>query len=729
MLKFIRVSLIAGLSIFLISGIVLNTDTVHSWIKSTIIQKVQTQSGLKLSFDELTLYPTFRASLTNVKVQTEDGVFFHAENLLIGLNPLELLHKKIHLYKVEIFNGSGSFFKNPIAISGSLTVPLNNGTLTAALAIPSYETKAELIYKEGAGTIQAGRDLNHFALLNFKIEERRILIPNFKGKWESLSAEGDLAILYDGAIENSHFTLTADHVLQGSSLYGKGKLSGHITSPQMDAYLECPEIMFGKLLFETPSLHFVTTHSENGLAGSATFSFYKEGELHRFSGALNWEQGDIKNPSNFLIRTSLNELCQIMEIDQADIQGEILAQLHFNKNGLSANAELINASFASYDFGFSFSSINATFEGTPKEISLTKFTARDPQGGLYEGKGMFVLDAEDRFPFSLELKIKEGELMHLENIGGSFDGKLFFSGNTQEGLLKGNLKALKASVQIPEKTRERAEVIEVTYINQPAGIPEPMQANHKKESWPLNLDININLPKNGSITGKNLTSDWKGKVAITGTPAKLKTKGEFKLSEGKYVFRGKSVKLKEGTILMNGDPLKQTTLYLHGELDLGEIDVHAVLKGPVLNSNITLTSTPPLPQRAILSWLLFNKGVGEINPMEETQLSRSLRSLSEQTDDKPDLLTRVGGILGIDHLEISGGTQNGDKGDVTLKVGKYLTEDTFISISSSLSQDENGSDRSNCVGLEKQFGKHVRFRAEADSESNGRLNLLWRKDY
>jgi translocation and assembly module TamB len=76
-----------------------------------------------------------------------------------------------------------------------------------------------------------------------------------------------------------------------------------------------------------------------------------------------------------------------------------------------------------------------------------------------------------------------------------------------------------------------------------------------------------------------------------------------------------------------------------------------------------------------------------------------------------------------------GANPAGDTGDLTVKVGKYLTEGTYLSISRNISRGKDSDKNSSCFGIETKLGRHFRFRAEGDTETNGRLNLLWKNDY
>ncbi len=67
--------------------------------------------------------------------------------------------------------------------------------------------------------------------------------------------------------------------------------------------------------------------------------------------------------------------------------------------------------------------------------------------------------------------------------------------------------------------------------------------------------------------------------------------------------------------------------------------------------------------------------------------------------------------------------------DVSLKVGKYLSDGTMLSITRELKQGDTNSTNKSCIGIESDLGKHIKLQAEVGDDSNGQVNLLWKKDY
>ena len=310
----------------------------------------------------------------------------------------------------------------------------------------------------------------------------------------------------------------------------------------------------------------------------------------------------------------------------------------------------MNGSFESHDFGALFQDINAKFEGNRDQIVVREFSAYDGYQGLITGNGSIALNPRHHFPFKAFVKIQDATLLSLDYINGNVGGELTLFGDLHRADLKGQIAANPLNINIPEKIPELMQTVDVIYINQPRNEPPPQKHDRPSSNWPLHLDIDFTVPENGYITGRDLTSQWHGDFKIGGTTASPLFYGEYKIIKGVYVFNGKDFDINEGTITLSGD-LKKTTAYIIASKDMDEVKVEIILKGPLNKPAISFRSNPPLPQREILSWILFNKGTSEISAFQGSQLNESITNLSTKQEG-PDILTKIRTTFGIDRIDI-----------------------------------------------------------------------------
>jgi len=319
-------------------------------------------------------------------------------------------------------------------------------------------------------------------------------------------------------------------------------------------------------------------------------------------------------------------------------------------------------------------------------------------------------------------------MLHLENattinqdfVQASFSGDLSLLGDLKTGHLAGSLDAHEAIFTIPDQASAMLNTVDVTFINQPNNetIPQAQALDISSNEWPLTFDIAVNFPKNLRIEGNFLTSIWQGKLNLQGSDILPMIFGEIKVDHGQYLFNGKPFKINQGNITFAGEPANKTSLYIIANRDLDEVEIDIILKGPIKNPSISFRSNPPLPQREIISWLLFNQGTSEISSFQGSQLSESITNL-DSNQQSTDVMTKIRNTLHIDRLDISR-TGTGNDSQMNFKVGKYISDDVLLSINRSTV---------NRLAIEAALTKRVKLQAEVGDDAQGIMLLKWKKDY
>ena len=199
----------------------------------------------------------------------------------------------------------------------------------------------------------------------------------------------------------------------------------------------------------------------------------------------------------------------------------------------------------------------------------------------------------------------------------------------------------------------------------------------------------------------------------------------MRVAKGEYDFNGKIFNLSQGTIHFAGAPDKKTTLYIVASKDLDRIRADIIVKGAAHQPEISFRSTPPLSQREVLSYILFNRGISDITPDQGDQLSQSFISLnaSEHAKGTDDFLSRLRNNIGIDRLDFTSNDQ--ENKDFGLKAGKYITENVIVSINQSVTS------LNPVIAVEAKLPKNFKVQAEAGvmEDAPVQMSLKWKKDY
>jgi len=423
--------------------------------------------------------------------------------------------------------------------------------------------------------------------------------------------------------------------------------------------------------------------------------------------------------------TAAGEIAPILQLlltDTTTLSGNAHASMtlsgSLNNPQLNGICEINQGTFESQRTGTLLRNLSAHIEASGSELYIKEIKAHDESGGSVIGSGHILLDDAQNFPIAIDMTLNNTNLLHQDYTQASFNGQLSLRGDAHGGTLSGTLDVSEAALKIPEKTSALMNTVDVTYINISDHDSPPQSFYTPPSSWPLHLDLRLRVPSNLSITGKDLSSEWKGEVSIKGTTQTPLFIGEVSVARGQYLFNGKPFAINQGTITLAGEIDKKTTLYIIASKDLDKVKVDVILKGPVKSPSISFRSNPPMPQREILSWLLFNRGTSEISAFQGSQLSESITNL-DSNHQGPDVLTKIRTALGIDRLEICR-DRNGDANNVGLKVGKYISDNIFISVSKS---DVNS------IALEASVTEKIKLQAEVGDDSEGQLLLKWKRDY
>ncbi|MEI8366495.1 MAG: translocation/assembly module TamB domain-containing protein [Parachlamydiaceae bacterium] len=371
------------------------------------------------------------------------------------------------------------------------------------------------------------------------------------------------------------------------------------------------------------------------------------------------------------------------------------------------------------EIGAVLSGLTAHIEGTGTQLQVLNLHAFDGRGGSVTGTGSMLLDFAKELPFSLELSLNQVVLLNQDYLYAVCSGPLMFHGDGSVGMIEGDLTLNTGEIIIPDQPQTTIYSVDVTFINVPQSTSPPQQFGVRHSDWPLKMDVRLNIPDNLSIHGRDLSSSWKGNLTIQGEIEALNLVGQLKVVNGEYLFNGNPFAIRQGTITFAGDVDKKTTLYVIARKDLDTVQVDVIAKGPVQNPTISFRSNPPLPQREILSWILFNRGSSEISQFQGAQLSESITNLKTGQQGGPDVLSKIRSSLGIDRFEIRRSSK-GDNSNVDVQIGKYISEGVLIS---AIKSDVNR------LAIEANITERIKLQAQVGDDTEGQLLLKWKRIY
>ncbi len=98
------------------------------------------------------------------------------------------------------------------------------------------------------------------------------------------------------------------------------------------------------------------------------------------------------------------------------------------------------------------------------------------------------------------------------------------------------------------------------------------------------------------------------------------------------------------------------------------------IKGTAAKPEITLSSTPSLPQEEILAQVLFGSSASQLSRAETAQLASTVTALA--TGGGFDVLGSLRQFAGLDRLALGGDDTSG----MTVAGGKYIGRDVYLEL-------------------------------------------------
>ncbi|HEY4345683.1 MAG TPA: translocation/assembly module TamB domain-containing protein [Parvibaculum sp.] len=391
----------------------------------------------------------------------------------------------------------------------------------------------------------------------------------------------------------------------------------------------------------------------------------------------------------------------------------------------SGTAAIENGYYENTDSGTVLKAITAKLEGSQSQSLGFSLEGSDGAQGRVTAQGKISL-AKSAFPaISISAAFTNARLVQRPDVDATVDGQVellgpkFPPGPDAPLTLKGEVTTRALQIRIPENLPSSVARIDVVEIN---GEPSRRSvATDDTPAVPVKLDVKVKTGMPARVSGRGLDSFWNGDLAVTGRLQRPLVTGRLDSERGTLDFAGKTFTLSKGVVRFPGtypiDPDFDVTLaYARSDLK-ATIDLTGQASAP----QMTLSSTPTLPQDEILSRILFNKGVGELSAMEAVQLAQTLAELSGSSFGGGGLgvLDRLQETLDLDVLRIQGN----ETGATTLAAGKYIQKGVYVGV------EQGALASGSSVKVEIEVTPQISVDTRIGQNASGDVGVNWKWDY
>jgi translocation and assembly module TamB len=456
--------------------------------------------------------------------------------------------------------------------------------------------------------------------------------------------------------------------------------------------------------------------NQNGLKSAATVTLPAEASAAPFRVAINRKK---PMSGSFDVDGELQPVWDLFFGGDRTLGGHLIARGTLGGTladpRLAGQATLANGRFEDSFTGLKLRNVAITANLDQDAITVANFMGTDTKNGVLSGQGKVSLERAGASTFTVNAK--NFLLISNDLATATASGAVTVTrGADGKAALIGKLTIDRADVTAKPPTPSGVVPMQVVEINLPAGH-EIEEVGTGARGPAFALDVTLTAPQRVFIKGNGLSAELSLTAHVGGTTAAPVLEGQAKIIRGDYDFAGKRFEFDTGG-----------TIYLAGSADRIRLDLSATRDDPSLTAvvkiagtaakpEITLTSTPILPNDEVLSQVLFGKSASQLSPLEAAQMASALTALA--TGGGFDVIGGLKSLTGLDRIALSGGDASG----VSVSGGKYITDNVYLELT-------GGGRDGPSAQVEWRVRRSLSIISRlATSSGDSRLSVRWRKEY
>jgi translocation and assembly module TamB len=365
--------------------------------------------------------------------------------------------------------------------------------------------------------------------------------------------------------------------------------------------------------------------------------------------------------------------------------------------------------------GLSLRNVALKADFAQEAVNIAEATGVDGHGGSVAGTGRISLAREGVSSFRLDLKgfrlidndLATASATGQATIDRTADGKV---------RLSGALRLDRADVAARLPTPSGVVVMDVVEKNRPLDLPAGLPPPSANGGWAL--DVTLKAPRGVFLKGHGLDTELSLDARVTGTTAHPDLTGTARVVRGDYDFAGKRFEFDSSSVVYLSTKAEQVRLDLTATRDDPTLTASVRIRGTAARPEITLTSTPSLPNDEVLSQVLFGRTASQLSPLEAAQLASALSAMAGGGGF--DVIGNLRTFAGLDRLALGGG--DATSGALSISGGKYLTDNVYLELT-------GGGRDGGAAQVEWRVKRSLSIVSRVGGQGAGRLSVRWRKDY
>ncbi|MBI4639075.1 MAG: translocation/assembly module TamB domain-containing protein [Candidatus Tectomicrobia bacterium] len=429
----------------------------------------------------------------------------------------------------------------------------------------------------------------------------------------------------------------------------------------------------------------------------------------------------------------LQELSPLVQKAQGKIDLNLQVQGTVDQPDITGKLQIRDGTLTIPQHGIRYQDIQTNILLTSQQIQIDPVRLK---GGDGEAVLTGAVNLEGFAPRDFRFQLKADDFTAVRDTGKKvvLETMLVLEGTPASPKVQGTMTIVEGRFPVPplggkslEQVNEKDLTIQaLTGENKRLEALQEQEEQKAKEQLDivrnLEADLQIRMRKNIWIQGPDVTIEIHGDIRVNKQPGEeFILEGRVETVRGFYRFQGRKFVVERGEVSFPGIPEIDPTLNLLATYKVSKYKVNISVGGTAKKPSLTLSSEPFLEQIDILSVIAFGRPSNQLSQSQGLSLSKRAEQLVEGYVSG-QLEQVVGQQLGLDTININLGDQGFS--DSTVSVGKYISENVYISVEQQFGKGE-GRD----VKVRYDINKNFTLETTVTGEKNSGVDLFWSLDY
>jgi translocation and assembly module TamB len=320
---------------------------------------------------------------------------------------------------------------------------------------------------------------------------------------------------------------------------------------------------------------------------------------------------------------------------------------------------------------------------------------------------------------NLAIELQRGTYSDGTLLVTTFDASLTLTGPLAgTPLVSGRVDLIEPKLTLNEPLPVALAALDVHHINAPTDVRRQaaaLAARRAGRGGDLALDVEIAVRDRFIVRGRGLNVRMGGRLRLTGTTGNLAATGGFTVRDGRLDLLGQRVVVERGRLDFVGDLDPRISFTAVARRDGFQIEL--LVSGRATEPDITITSSPMLPQEEALSRLIFGNSLTDLSPFQIAQLAAAVATLSGGGGG--GLMDGLGSAIGLDRFEVI----QTETGETRVSAGRQITERVSLGVEQGR---EPGSTR---VNIDIDITEKMKLRGSLGSDGSSKAGVFFQTDY